>query len=809
MLKPPSSAYYKPIPPVPLTLATDHPQQQHPYSNNPLLNSAHISNGQLSHPTLLQGQPPTLSIAGLANRVRSSPNLQLVNSRHHLYGGGDGVSSPGSSARSIAVFSGGSAMNSFVTLLQGFTDDTSYIMPVSDDGGSTSEIIKALGGPGIGDLRSRVVRLAETGTSEAKAVHDLLSYRLPFDNAECPPSAHPHHPYGQPLTAKTVWFDILEGKHPLWQGISAPYRETIRAFLAHFQHEIIRSACRRPPFEYQGGSIGNFFLTGSRLFFDNLDAAVFQFARIMRVPGRTDVVPVLATARGVVTIAAALRNGETIYGQCEISHPGQVVPAGSRKRTGSLASPAGSASRGPSTPGTPIDLSRNPFESSVPRVPFQSLKNQPANANLVFSKDTCVPLASPIRRIYYVNREHQEIFPDLNPLVQTQLARKRTIIYGCGSLYTSILPCLIVPGAGRLLADPIPARRSYTQGRAATFYPGSAGSAGFASLPSSPRLNQSHHPYHPHHHNFHPGGRVKVLLLNGSLDRETKGYTALDFILSITDALNYSCVAEEQSVAAATAKTAATGGHSSSGSSVMRKGSILTRKAHVIDDPDGAVQVCERDEEGRPTGLSWWTGLDTQMSSPQLPRRSAPVRSQKPGGTAPIPIRQVIDKTLDELSPPSSSSHLLAPIGSGQIGGTSPLDLPSATFGAQQQSPSEYSTSDNSDNSDSDMDGTPEPTKMTSESGLTYLCSPHPPAAYITHMLFPEDTAIAVDVPKIEALGIRCVRVKSAAPTETFEDFSTGIPADTPNAGASNLADSKKGYYGTEELREVLEHLVM
>ncbi|KAH0445398.1 hypothetical protein IEQ34_025516 [Dendrobium chrysotoxum] len=38
-------------------------------------------------------------------------------------------------------------------------------MPISDDGGSSSEIIRVLGGPSIGDLRSRLVRMIPTSTS--------------------------------------------------------------------------------------------------------------------------------------------------------------------------------------------------------------------------------------------------------------------------------------------------------------------------------------------------------------------------------------------------------------------------------------------------------------------------------------------------------------------------------------------------------------------------------------------------------------------------------------------------------------------
>lgn len=30
----------------------------------------------------------------------------------------------------------------------------------------------------------------------------------------------------------------MEGDHPLWDGVSRPYSETIRAFLIYFQNEV-------------------------------------------------------------------------------------------------------------------------------------------------------------------------------------------------------------------------------------------------------------------------------------------------------------------------------------------------------------------------------------------------------------------------------------------------------------------------------------------------------------------------------------------------------------------------------------------
>lgn len=59
---------------------------------------------------------------------------------------------------SLVVFSGGTAFNSISSSLHKYTPHVAHILPVSDDGGSTAEIVRVLGGPAVGDIRSRCIR---------------------------------------------------------------------------------------------------------------------------------------------------------------------------------------------------------------------------------------------------------------------------------------------------------------------------------------------------------------------------------------------------------------------------------------------------------------------------------------------------------------------------------------------------------------------------------------------------------------------------------------------------------------------------
>ncbi|KAF7721494.1 hypothetical protein EC973_004633 [Apophysomyces ossiformis] len=360
---------------------------------------------------------------------------------------------------SFVIFSGGSACNHIANAFQSITPNVCYVLGISDNGGSTfsikSELLRVLGGPSIGDLRSRLTRLINVDgphSEELVAIKELLSYRLP--------------PEGDEYTIRDEWSQIVEGRHRLWDRIPTEKKETIRGFLVLFNFEILKRAHKH--FNFRNGSIGNFFLTGARLFFGSLEAAIFLFESITAIREPTHVIPVINTNH-TAAIAALLEDGHILRGQCEISHPGETKPDRSMMN--------------------PIDAFSR---LALPNSPNQFTADEDAmNGNLVFSKRTEEKLTAAIKRIFYINLYAQEIYPWPNPKVIAHLASRRHLVYSIGSLYTSILPCLILRSVGHAIAN-------------------------------SPSLKH------------------KILLLNGTPDRETDGYTAMDFIGTITNALNES-----------------------------------------------------------------------------------------------------------------------------------------------------------------------------------------------------------------------------------------------------------------------------
>src|SRR3954453_1799041 len=125
------------------------------------------------------------------------------------------------SSRGIVVFSGGSAANSLVEVFDAVRTSKncplSYIIPISDNGGSSSELIRVFGGPGIGDVRSRLVRLIpqQPHSKEREAIGTLLSSRLSGSDA---------------TEARNGWSDIVDGTSHLWKDIPSAKKELIRAF---------------------------------------------------------------------------------------------------------------------------------------------------------------------------------------------------------------------------------------------------------------------------------------------------------------------------------------------------------------------------------------------------------------------------------------------------------------------------------------------------------------------------------------------------------------------------------------------------
>ena len=232
----------------------------------------------------------------------------------------------------------------------------------------------------------------------------------------------------------------------------------IRSILSHLHLEILKRT--RPPtstFNFQSASIGNLFLTGARLFSGSFESAIYLLAIMGGVDeSKTAVLPAIISNFSH-HISAGLADGSVITGQNAISHPSEPTAADLNDAT-------------------TIEDANLP--GSLPTL------RQP---NIHFSKASEEPLPARIQRLWYINPYGQEMRPSPNPKVLEAINVAEALIYSIGSLYTSIVPSLILQGVGAAIA------RS-------------------------------------------GGPRFKILILNGSLDRETGGFSASDFVAAIARA---------------------------------------------------------------------------------------------------------------------------------------------------------------------------------------------------------------------------------------------------------------------------------
>ncbi|KAK0739978.1 hypothetical protein B0T21DRAFT_410283 [Apiosordaria backusii] len=341
-----------------------------------------------------------------------------------------------------------------------------YIIPISDNGGSSSELIRFVGGPSVGDIRSRLVRLIPSNLTsrETSSLRVLFEHRLSPD----------------PIKARGQWAEIVESRSLLWAYISGEKKELIRSVLNILNAEIVKRA--RPPnvFNFAGASVGNMFLTGARLLTGSFEAGIYLLRMICEIPSWVRVLPAVNSNHTHHISAGWVNNnsenkGEkrgVLTGQVAISHPSEPTSIPDE--------------------GVPSYLG---LTGVVARLEDDDEQGMPGSLpvlrrqNLKFSKEEEEDLpggkGTTIERVWYINLYGHEIMPKANSEVVRELREgTEVVVYSVGSLYTSIVPSLILKEVGESIETV-------------------------------------------------EGIRKKVLILNSKLDRETRGMDASAFIKAI------------------------------------------------------------------------------------------------------------------------------------------------------------------------------------------------------------------------------------------------------------------------------------
>ena len=210
----------------------------------------------------------------------------------------------------VLFFSGGTALTGISREIKYLTHNSIHLVTPFDSGGSSAKLRDAFSMPAIGDLRARLMALADETVLGSPEVVRLFSYRLPKD---------------KPQAALRKELDaLIAGKDPLIAAIKNPMRRLICNNLGFFHDAMPKS------FDLSGASIGNLILAGGYLNnHKKLDPILFLFARLVGVKGTVGTI-----VNEDLHLAAELTDGSHIIGQHRMTgKEGPPLPLPIRKLT--------------------------------------------------------------------------------------------------------------------------------------------------------------------------------------------------------------------------------------------------------------------------------------------------------------------------------------------------------------------------------------------------------------------------------------------------------------------------------------------
>jgi CofD-related protein of GAK system len=200
----------------------------------------------------------------------------------------------------ILFFSGGTALNGLCKTLKNHTHNSIHLVTPFDSGGSSAELRRVFDMPSIGDLRSRLMALADETVLGHPEVYELFTYRFSKERSD------------KELRSRLE--AMIQGKSSRIAKITNPMRRLICNQLGFFYDAM------PDDFVLQGASIGNLILAGGYLNnHHHLDPIIFLFSKLVNVQG---------TVRAVVNrdlhLGAELESGEQVIGQHRLT--GKELP---------------------------------------------------------------------------------------------------------------------------------------------------------------------------------------------------------------------------------------------------------------------------------------------------------------------------------------------------------------------------------------------------------------------------------------------------------------------------------------------------
>ncbi|MBO4313722.1 MAG: GAK system CofD-like protein [Desulfovibrio sp.] len=190
----------------------------------------------------------------------------------------------------LVFFSGGTALRDVSRRLPAYTKRSVHLITTFDSGGSTAALRRTFSIPAVGDIRNRMLALADADRVP-QGVFDLFQRRLPCE--------------GDVAEMRRQLLGMANPSHPVWGAMPTDYADVIRPQFEGFLK------CMTEAFDPRGASIGNLLLVSGYLRHRRSFGPVLDFySRLLRVQGTVQ--PIVDES---LHLACELEDGSYVSGQ--------------------------------------------------------------------------------------------------------------------------------------------------------------------------------------------------------------------------------------------------------------------------------------------------------------------------------------------------------------------------------------------------------------------------------------------------------------------------------------------------------------
>ncbi|WP_027361606.1 GAK system CofD-like protein [Halodesulfovibrio aestuarii] len=191
----------------------------------------------------------------------------------------------------ILFFSGGTALREVSRDIIQYTHNSVHLITPFDSGGSSAVLRDEFFMPAVGDIRNRLMSLADMSVLGNPEIYAFFTYRLDKNASQ--------------TELRKELEQLATGHHPLINAVPSPMRKFIQSSMISIQKSISDS------FDLRGANLGNLVLAAEYINHDRqFSPVIYLFSKLAEVRGI-----VRPIANVTADLAVSLEDGKTIVGQ--------------------------------------------------------------------------------------------------------------------------------------------------------------------------------------------------------------------------------------------------------------------------------------------------------------------------------------------------------------------------------------------------------------------------------------------------------------------------------------------------------------